>query len=69
VLQWAADMAVGWKGCTKKLSAVSYQLSAFSWIKGPARESGAFLFVPKLTWGRPPSAVQPSKSRQSLMAR
>jgi hypothetical protein len=42
VLRWAADMVVGWKACTKKLSAVSYQPSAFSWIKGPARESGAF---------------------------
>jgi hypothetical protein len=39
VLRWAAaDTAAGWTACTKKLS-------AFSWIKGPARESGAFLFV------------------------
>lgn len=38
MLRWAADTAVGWKGCTKK------KLSAFSWIEGPARESGAFLW-------------------------
>jgi hypothetical protein len=37
VLRWAAaDTAAAWKECTKRLS-------AFSWIKGPARESGAFL--------------------------
>jgi hypothetical protein len=42
VLRWAAaDTAAAWKACTKKLS-------AFSWIKGPARESGAFCLGRKL---------------------
>jgi hypothetical protein len=34
-------MAVGWKACTKKPSAIS-------WIKGPAGESGAFFVVPQI---------------------
>jgi hypothetical protein len=37
VLRWAADMAVGGKGCTKKLSAISFQLD-----QTPPR-GGAFL--------------------------
>ena len=36
----AADTAAAWETCTK--TAVSYQLSAVSKVKGPARESGAF---------------------------
>ena len=41
----AATVAAAWATCTEL--AVSSQLSAISWIKGPARKSGAFLF-----WGR-----------------
>ena len=39
MLRWAADMAVGWKGCTKELSVISCQLSVGS--KAP-REAGLF---------------------------
>jgi hypothetical protein len=43
VLRWAAaDTAAAWKACTKR------QVLAFSLIKGPARESGAF-FVQRVT--------------------
>jgi hypothetical protein len=39
VLRWAAaDTAVGWKGCTKKLSASSL-------IPTPLAESGVFFFA------------------------
>jgi hypothetical protein len=59
VLQWAVDtVAAAWKACTKKLSAISRQLSARSLQAagsdhvgadtlvrpGPARKSGAFCF-------------------------
>ena len=40
MLQWAADTAVGWKGCTKKLSAISRQLSVGS--KAPLSRAGLF---------------------------
>jgi hypothetical protein len=38
VLRWAADMAVGWKGCTKRLSAISCQLDQ----RPRSRERGFF---------------------------
>jgi hypothetical protein len=44
VLPWAADTAVGWKGCTKKLSAIRSQLSVGS--KAPLARAGPFCCVP-----------------------
>ena len=41
MLRWAADTAVGWKGCTKKLSAISRQLSVRS--KALLARAGLFL--------------------------
>ena len=40
MLRWAADTVVGWKACTKKLSAISRQLSARS--KTPLARAGLF---------------------------
>ena len=43
MLRWAAaDTAAGWKACTKKLSAISCQLSARS--KALLARAGLFLF-------------------------
>ena len=42
MLQWAADMAAGWKACTKKLSALSRQLSVGS--KAPLVRAGPFYY-------------------------
>jgi hypothetical protein len=43
VLPWAADTAAVWKACTKKLSAVSRQLSVGS--KAPLARAGPFCLV------------------------
>jgi hypothetical protein len=43
VLRWAADMAAAWKGCTKKLSAISCQLSVGS--KAPLARAGPFCLL------------------------
>jgi hypothetical protein len=44
VLRWAAaDTAAGWKACTKKLSAISRQLSVGS--KAPLARAGPFLLL------------------------
>ena len=39
MLRWAADTAAVWKGCTKKLSAISFQLDQ----RPRSRERGFFL--------------------------
>jgi hypothetical protein len=43
VLRWAADTAAVWKACTKKLSAISRQLSVGS--RAPLARAGLFCFV------------------------
>ena len=40
MLRWAADMVVGWKACTKKLSAVSFPSDQ----KPRSRERGFFVW-------------------------
>ncbi len=52
MLRWAADTAAGWKECTKKLSAISRQLSVGT--EGPAR-AGLFFCWLSLKLGYIPS--------------